>query len=122
MWKEENDGDQSPRKYLAGVELRTPGSIMELTTVHGTGLKEQVSKIRKYHNQTLQTSPRKSQKTTKRHLEDKQNKATSSLFPLKMIAKLEMTQINVQQNMEQTHKPTMGAKINNKLTTTELPP
>ena len=48
--------------------------------------------------------------TVTRHQEDKQNKATSSLFPIKMIAKIES---NVQQNMEQTQNPTMGATINN---------
>ena len=31
--------------------------------------------------------------------EDKQSKATSSLFPIKMIAKLEWTQSNAQQNI-----------------------
>ena len=42
-----------------------------------------------------------------------QSKATSSLFPIKMIAKLERTQRNAQQNMEQTQIPTIGAQINN---------
>ena len=32
----------------------------------------------------------------------KQDKATSSLFPIQMIAKLERTQSNAQQNMKQT--------------------
>ena len=53
------------------------------------------------------------------HQEDKQSKATSSLIPIKMIAKLEMTQSNVQQNIEQTQNLTMGATINNDSTTTE---
>ena len=57
-----------------------------------------------------------------RHQEDKQRKPTSSLFPIKMIAKLEWTQINVQQNIEQVQTPTMGVTINNKSTTTEPPP
>ena len=39
-----------------------------------------------------------------------------------MIAKLETTHSNVQQNMEQAQNPTMGATINNESTTTELPP
>ena len=52
----------------------------------------------------------------------RQSKATSSLFPIKMIAKLERTHSNVQQNMEQTQNPTMGAAINNKSTATEPPP
>ena len=39
---------------------------------------------------------------TTRHQEDIQSKATTTLFPIKMIAKLERTHSNVQQNMEQT--------------------
>ena len=39
------------------------------------------------------------------HKEDKQSKATSSLFPIKMIAKLERTHGNVQQNMEKNRTP-----------------
>ena len=54
-----------------------------------------------------------------RHQEDKQSKAISSPFPIKMIAKLEMTHSNVQQIMEQTQNPTMEATINNESTATE---
>ena len=57
-----------------------------------------------------------------RHQEDKLSKATSSLFPIKMIAILEWTQSNVQQNIEQLQTPTMGVTINKKSTTTEPPP
>ena len=39
-----------------------------------------------------------------------------------MIAKLEWTQSNVQQNIEQLQTPTMGVTINKKSTTTEPPP
>ena len=61
--------------------------------------------IRKYHNHTLQTNPWHleeepqniySNKTSGRH----KSKAISSLFPLKMIAKLERTQSNAQQNKD----------------------
>ena len=48
-----------------------------------------------------------------RYQEDKQSKATSSLFPIKMIAKLERTQSTAQQNMDQTQNPTIGATANN---------
>ena len=56
--------------------------------------------------------------------EDEQSKATSSLSlcPVKMIAKLERTQSNTQQNIEQTQNPTMGVTINNESTTTEQSP
>ena len=39
-----------------------------------------------------------------------------------MIAILEWTQSNVQQNIEQLQTPTMGVTINKKSTTTEPPP
>ena len=39
-----------------------------------------------------------------------------------MTAKLEWTQSNTQQNIEQLQTPTMGATTNNKSTTTEPPP
>ena len=57
-----------------------------------------------------------------RHQEDKQSKATSSPFPIKMIAKLDWTQRNAQQNTEQPQNPTMGVTVNNESATTEPPP
>ena len=81
--------------------------------------------IRKYHNHKLQTTPwpaRKSRSTITRHQEDKLSKAISYLFPMKMIAILEWTLSNVQQNIEQLQTPTMGVTINKKSTTTEPPP
>ena len=39
-----------------------------------------------------------------------------------MIANLEKTHSNVQQNMEQAQDPTMGVTVNNESTTTEQPP
>ena len=47
----------------------------------------------------------------------KKSKATSSLFPIKMIAKLEWTQSNTQENMEKLQNLTMGVTINNESTT-----
>ena len=60
---------------------------------------------------------RKSHTAITRHQEDIQSKATSSLFPIEMIAKLEWTQSNAQQNIEQLQNPTMGVAINNESTT-----
>ena len=60
--------------------------------------------IRKYHNHKLQTTRGtvgKSRSTITRYQEDKLSKAISFLFPIKMIAILEWTQSNVQQNIEQ---------------------
>ena len=57
-----------------------------------------------------------------RHQEDKWSKATSSLFPINTIAKLERKHSNVQQNMEQTQNPAMEATINNESATTAPPP
>ena len=62
---------------------------------------------------------RKSYKTISRHQEDNLSKATSSLFPFKMIAKLQYS--NVHQNIEQLHTPTIGV-LKKKSTTTEPPP
>ena len=39
-----------------------------------------------------------------------------------MVAKLEWTQSNAQQNIEQLQNPTIGVTINNESTTTEPPP
>ena len=84
------------------------------------------TKIVSEYNQEIPQSQthgtaRKTHTTTTRHREDKLSKATSSLFPIEMIAKLEWTQSNAQQNMEQLQTPTMGVTIN-KSTTTEPPP
>ena len=57
-----------------------------------------------------------------RHQEDKLRKATTSRFPIKMIAILERPQSDEQQNTEQLQTPTMGVTINIKSTTTEPPP
>ena len=52
--------------------------------------------IRKYHSQTVQTNTRHREEepqniTVRRHQEDNYSKATSSLSPFKMIAKLKDT-------------------------------
>ena len=81
--------------------------------------------IRKYHNHKPQTTlwhHEEEPLNHHEHQEDKLSKATSSLFPTKMIAMLEQTQSNVQQNIEQVQTPTMGVTINKKSTTTEPPP
>ena len=51
-----------------------------------------------------------------RHQEDKQSKATSSLFPIEMIVKREWTQRNAHQNIEQLQNPAKGVTINNEST------
>ena len=71
-----------------------------------------------YHNHKLQTNPRH----RARHQDDILSKATSSLFPIKIIAKLERTLSDVKQNIEQLQNPTMGVAIDNKSTTTEPSP
>ena len=57
-----------------------------------------------------------------RHQDDKLSKATRSLFPIKMNAKLEWTLKNEQQKIEQLQTPTMGVTINKNKTTSEPPP
>ena len=79
--------------------------------------------IRKYHNHKLQTNPwHREEEPHNNHQEDKQSKATSSLFPIAMIAKLEWKQSNAQQNIEQLQNPTIFCsnkqqRINNNRTT-----
>ena len=55
---------------------------------------------------------RKSHTTITRHQEDKLSKAISSLFLIKMTAKLEWTYSYIQQNIEQLQTPTMEVAIN----------
>ena len=62
---------------------------------------------------------RKSHTTITRQKEYKQSKATSSLFPIEMIEKVDWTQKNAQQNIEQLQNRTMGVTLNNESTTTE---
>ena len=51
-----------------------------------------------------------------------QSRDTRKTNKAKQIAKLEWTQSNAQQNIEQLQNPTMGVTIDNVLTTTEPPP
>ena len=81
--------------------------------------------ISNFHNYTLQATPWHCEErptTITRLQEDKLSKATSSLFPIEMIAKLEWTLRNVEQHIEQLQNPIMGITINNESTTTEPPP
>ena len=84
-----------------------------------------MSMIRKYHNHILHTNPRhrkeESQKNTvTKNLKDNKSKATSSLFIVKIIARLERTQRNEYQNKHQHRTPqTTGGTYNNRSTTTE---
>ena len=74
--------------------------------------------IRKYHNHQLHTNswhreekPHNNHKTPER-----QSKATSSPFLIEIIAKLELTQSDAQQNIEHLQNPTMGVTINESTT------
>ena len=64
--------------------------------------------VGKYHNHKLQTNPwhrEEEPHSITRQQEDKQSKATSSLFPIEMIAKLEWIQSNAQHiNIFFSHK------------------
>ena len=81
--------------------------------------------IRKYNNHKPQTTLWHREEEPLNHHEtpgSQFKQSNCSLFPIKMIALLEWTQSNVQQNIEQLQTPTMGVKINKKSTTTEPPP
>ena len=74
--------------------------------------------IWKYNNNTLQSNPRDREEEpqniySNKTPENNKSKVTSSLFLIKMIAKLEMTQSNAYQNKDQHRKPTkIGRDIN----------
>ena len=65
--------------------------------------------ITKYHNHTLQTNPRRreeeTQNTVTRHPKDNKSKATSSLFLVKIFAKLEWTKSNAYLTKTNTEHP-----------------
>ena len=89
-------------------------------------------KVRAYDQEIPQSHTadrRKSHRTSTvtRHKEDNLSKATSSLFPIKMIAKLERTQVYVlhSKNKDQTqnhHKQVEQQLTINKESTTKEPP
>ena len=54
---------------------------------------------------------RKGHITITKHQKEKQSKATNSLIPIEMIAKLKWTQSNAQQNIAQLQNPTMGVTL-----------
>ena len=81
--------------------------------------------IRKYHNHKPQTTPWHRQEEPLNHHETPggQIKQRNQLsLSTKIIAILEWTQSNVQQNIEQLQTPTVRVTINKKSTTTEPPP
>ena len=80
--------------------------------------------IRKYHYHKPQTNPwqRQGEPHSNHETPGTQAKQPALSSPIKMIAKLEWTQSNAQQGIEQLHSPTMGVIINNESTTTEPPP
>ena len=63
----------------------------------------------------------KSRTAITRHQEDKLSKGANSLFSIAMIAKLEWTYSNTQQNIEKLKNPTMGVTLNNESITAEPP-
>ena len=79
--------------------------------------KKRMSLIRKYLNHTLHTNPRhreeEPQKITITIPQQDKVKEPALIFPTNVIAKLETSQSNAKQNLEQTQKPAMGTTINN---------
>ena len=73
--------------------------------------------IRKYHNHKLLTNPRYLEEELHNNPETpgRQAKQSNQLCPpIEMIARLEWTQSNAQQNIEQLQYPTMGVKMMDK--------
>ena len=92
------------------------------------GVGSKVSKIRKYHNHTPQTNPQHREEESQDIYINKtvrQLKHTNQIFLFKMIAKLEKTQSNVQQNKDKHRTSTTNRKHtkqqinNNKTSATE---
>ena len=83
-----------------------------------------VSMIRKYHNHNMKTNPwrREEEPHNNHETQERQTKQSNQIFLIEMIAKLEWTQSNAQQNLEQLQNPTMGVTICSESTTTEPPP
>ena len=77
--------------------------------------------IRKHHNHKPQTTPWLREEEPLNHHETPGRQIKQS-NQLSLIAILEWTSSNVQQNIEQLQTPTMGVTINKKSTTTEPPP
>ena len=81
--------------------------------------------IRKYHNHKLQTNPwyREEEPHSNHETPGRQTNQSNQLsLPHRDDCKLEVTQSNAQQNIEQLQNPTMGLTINKESTTTEPPP
>ena len=81
--------------------------------------------IRKYHNYKLQTNPwhREEEPHNNHETPGRQTKQSNQLsLPIKMIAKLESTQSNAQQNIEHLQNPTIGVTNNKESTKTETSP
>ena len=78
-----------------------------------------MSMIRKYHSHKLQTNPwhRKKEPHNNNETPGRRNvkQPALSLFPIKMIAKLEWRQSKAQQNLEQLQNSTMGVTIDNEV-------
>ena len=76
-----------------------------------------MSLIKKYLNHTPHTNPRhrkeEPQKITITIQQEDKVKQPALFFQTKMISKLERTQSNAKQNLEQTQNPAMGTTINN---------
>ena len=108
--------DQNSQRSKNQVTF-TPETLVKIVSEY-----DQEKTHHKLQTQLTRGIVRKSHTSITRHQEDKQSKATSSLFPIWMIAKLEWTQSNAQQNIEQLQNPTMGVTINNESTTIEPPP
>ena len=73
-------------------------------------------------NKSVELLGRATQQSRDTRNTNKAKQQALSLFPIKMIAKLERIQNNAQQNIEKLQNSTMGATINNKSTTAEQLP
>ena len=108
--------------YYQSPTIPTIHNCFRQKSVHP---KKYVSMIKKYHNHKLQTNPWRRQEEVHNHhgTPGRQTKQSNQLsLPIKMIAKLEWTQSNAQQDIEQLQNLTIIyiVTINNESTALEL--
>ena len=109
MWKSYMYRTQTVHRHQEGKYSKANSSLSRQYDCNTRKDTKIVSMIRKYHK--LQTNPwhREEEPHNNHEAPGRQlSKATSSLFPIKMTAKLEWAQSNAQQNIEQLQNPTIA--------------
>ena len=91
---------------LLQLALAARNLVIMILTRHKP--KQVVNMITIYHNHKLHTKREEEPRNSHEIRGRQKSKVTSSLFPIKMVAKQELTQSNAQQNIQQWQNCTMG--------------